>query len=278
MSDADLSAKYLDAYRKVHDPGSDAAAAALARLHARIEAGAADPVADADEVPPRSGVLIKIAFGAVALAAAVLLAWQLDLGGWIATRGDDGKADHSAAYAGEGDSEGGEASRRQPKVDAERGGPGPGAASVGEDERESVIESEPGVEVEPEVEAETGPEPGVEVEPEPAPNKIRRPRAKSPADPSPSVDATLEAELALLKSAQSALAAGNAARALQQLDRHAKSFPDSMLAEEREVARIEALCDLGKTTKVTAAKKAFARKFPGSPLSGRAKSACTEVP
>jgi outer membrane protein assembly factor BamD (BamD/ComL family) len=104
---------------------------------------------------------------------------------------------------------------------------------------------------------------------------VKRRPAPTPA-PNPT-DATAHAELSLLRGAQSALAAGNPARALQQLDRHASSFPDSLLAEEREVARIRALCDLGRTTQAHAAQKKFLQAFAGSPLAGQAAKACDDT-
>ena len=80
--------------------------------------------------------------------------------------------------------------------------------------------------------------------------------------------------MALLSAAQSALAVGNPDRALTSLDRHARRFPDSLLAEEREVARIRALCALGRDAEVAAARQRFDKQFHGSPLRGRAMAEC----
>lgn len=80
--------------------------------------------------------------------------------------------------------------------------------------------------------------------------------------------------MALLSAAQSALAVGNPDRALTSLDRHARRFPDSLLAEEREVARIRALCALGRDAEVAAARQRFDKQFHGSPLRGRVMAEC----
>jgi hypothetical protein len=270
---------YLEAFRREHDPGPDAAAAALARVQARVAAGdgGADDAAPVVETGLRTSNKVLVA--ALALAAAVALALQLDVGGWIARRGEPDGSDHAAAYAGGGASEGADATRVSPV----RSSADPETRQVAptplEDEREAETETETqdvideAVDeleaVDPEVTAQTG---------DVRPASPARPRSTAAPEPTaPGSDATLLAELSLLESAQAALSAGNAARALQQLDRHAKSFPGSMLAEERDVARIEALCRLGRASKVRAAKRRFARSFPGSPLSGRAKSACPEA-
>ena len=52
---------------------------------------------------------------------------------------------------------------------------------------------------------------------------------------------TLSAERALLDDARTALAAGDAARALARLDEHVRRFPKPRLAEEREALAVQAL-------------------------------------
>jgi hypothetical protein len=81
-------------------------------------------------------------------------------------------------------------------------------------------------------------------------------------------------EIALLNEAQRALASGQADRALQLLDRHARDFPRGSLAEERAAARIIALCALGRVTAARAETAAFVRQSPGSPLVDRVRAAC----
>lgn len=53
----------------------------------------------------------------------------------------------------------------------------------------------------------------------------------------------------LLRSALEALAADDPGAALAQLDRHAREFPGSPLAEARDLSRVRALCRLGDTTR-----------------------------
>ena len=81
-------------------------------------------------------------------------------------------------------------------------------------------------------------------------------------------------EIALLNEAQRALASGQADRALQLLDRHAREFPRGSLAEERVAARVIALCALGRVTAARAETAAFVRQSPESPLVERVRAAC----
>ncbi len=90
------------------------------------------------------------------------------------------------------------------------------------------------------------------------------------SDPGPDV----AGEIALLNEAQRALASGQADRALQILDRHAREFPRGSLAEERAAARIIALCALGRVTAARAETAAFVRQSPESPLVERVRAAC----
>jgi len=93
----------------------------------------------------------------------------------------------------------------------------------------------------------------VEVAPAPAPPPALTPATDSPQASSPprapsaaaasaarTGAATLPAEIALLDAARSALAAGDRARALAALDRHAREFPAGQLANEAAVLRAEA--------------------------------------
>lgn len=105
--------------------------------------------------------------------------------------------------------------------------------------------------------------------PTPAPGPHARPRttpaerdagradaATAPADP--------EAEVALVRSAQQALRAGAAARALELAADHARRFPSGLLAQEREVVAIESLARLGRTAEARARADAFRRRWPRS--------------
>lgn len=80
--------------------------------------------------------------------------------------------------------------------------------------------------------------------------------------PAPVVDPA--AEVALIEQARKQLAA-TPALALAPLREHAERFPDGLLAQERELMRIEALSALGKTDLALERAAAFATRFPDSP-------------
>jgi hypothetical protein len=80
-------------------------------------------------------------------------------------------------------------------------------------------------------------------------------------------------EIALLNEAQRALASGQADKALQLLDRHAREFPRGSLTEERAAARIIALCALGRVKAARAETAEFVRQSPESPLVERVRAA-----
>jgi RNA polymerase sigma-70 factor (ECF subfamily) len=107
----------------------------------------------------------------------------------------------------------------------------------------------------------------------------RAPRVASPpasSDRKPDV----QAELALLRDARSALSAGDPRRALELTDAHARAFPHGVLAEERRATRIVALCSLGRVTEGRREAQAFVERAPDSPLAERVHTACagTEHP
>lgn len=70
-----------------------------------------------------------------------------------------------------------------------------------------------------------------------APPREPRPTRSDDADP---------LGAALLASAVAALSGGDAGTALARLDEHARTFPDSPLAPARALARVQALCRLGR--------------------------------
>jgi hypothetical protein len=100
----------------------------------------------------------------------------------------------------------------------------------------------------------------------------------APAQPAPRQQpvgpATVAAEAELLRQADAALKAGDAARALALLGEHATRFPNGMLIEEREAERIVVLCALGRTEEARAAASQFLRVRPRSPLSQRIRESC----
>jgi hypothetical protein len=78
-------------------------------------------------------------------------------------------------------------------------------------------------------------------------------------------------ESQIIASARSLLRTGNAAAALQLLDRASSRFPDGILVQEREALRIEALSALGRTSDARALADAFMRAYPNSPHVSRVK-------
>ncbi|KYF83901.1 hypothetical protein BE17_10030, partial [Sorangium cellulosum] len=65
---------------------------------------------------------------------------------------------------------------------------------------------------------------------------------------------------------------GDPQRALSLLD--AADAGGHELREERAAARVVALCNLGRTAEGRAAMLDFLRESPGSPYSGRVRTAC----
>jgi len=83
----------------------------------------------------------------------------------------------------------------------------------------------------------------------------------------------LEAEVALLATAQRALARHTPAAALAALDEHARTFPRGALATEREGLRAVGACD-AKHGDGRARADTFVARHPTSPLVARVKAAC----
>ena len=102
----------------------------------------------------------------------------------------------------------------------------------------------------------------------PSTPRARAPRAESIRSNEPSV----RAELATLEQARSALASGDAPRALSLLDAYAARFPGGTMALEATVLRIEALVRAGDVTAAQRAGNAFLASRPQSPYSTRVRS------
>lgn len=97
---------------------------------------------------------------------------------------------------------------------------------------------------------------------------VRRPRrADPPAD-------DLAGELLLIQRAQRALARGDGAEALDAVDAHARAYPRGRLTEERDAARVLALCALGRADASRAAAARFIARHPDSPQAARVRGAC----
>jgi hypothetical protein len=98
-----------------------------------------------------------------------------------------------------------------------------------------------------------------------------------PAAQTPAADDSLLGEVALLRDARAALAAGAAARALRVLDAHAAKYPHGALLQERLSTRILALCAMGRIAEARSAAAAFERAFPSSPHRERIRASCGGV-
>jgi hypothetical protein len=122
--------------------------------------------------------------------------------------------------------------------------------------------------------------------PEPAPLLIAPPSAGPSQAPSPPlavsavsdahapVAAHLAEDLALLRHAHQLLRAGDPATALSLLDRPGSSLDGGPLAEEAQLVRISALCQLGRTTEAHAATERLLAAWPGSPAGKRLRNGC----
>jgi hypothetical protein len=125
----------------------------------------------------------------------------------------------------------------------------------------------------PEIPATSTPEPDAgseEPEPDDAGPEPARAREPSKSNTAPSPVPTLEAELALLEVARSAAPGA----ALAALDRHRNEFEHGMLADEREVLRVETLCALGRASEAEAVAATFLAANPSSPLRSRVEVPC----
>jgi len=249
----------LDRYRTAKSPGAETTQAAWEQMQARL---ATNPTPMAlDE--PRGAGWIRWSVAAVAVAAVLALAWSVDLGGVLQAQQTTGEPELEAPYVGEREADDGYATPRAPDPVQRRRAPKAVPPQPPEPVAQPVPEPELVLQAEPETEPETQ-----------KPRPRRKPEPKPAGDPAPAVDATIAAEMALLKRAHKAIASGNHARALEKVEQHAKSFPKSMLAEERELARIRALCGLGKQAAADKAAASFRKRFARSHLVKRLDGTC----
>lgn len=109
-------------------------------------------------------------------------------------------------------------------------------------------------------------------EPEAAREPEKRParKAVAPVKASVAVDGTLDRELAQVGKAQAALRDGKGAEALEALG----GADGGALAEERQAARVFALCQVGKDAEAKQAAQAFLAKYPRSPQVARVRGSC----
>ena len=106
-----------------------------------------------------------------------------------------------------------------------------------------------------------------------APRSTARSARPEPAEKTEPSAADLEAEMKLIRGADSALRAGRASEALALLAQHQAEHPKASLAHEREGLRAIANCQVGAGGSATAAER-FISRSPHSPLAARLRSAC----
>jgi hypothetical protein len=77
-----------------------------------------------------------------------------------------------------------------------------------------------------------------------------------------------------MKRARTALGSGASAEALRLLDEHARRFPRGVLAPERTVSRIRALCALGRLPEARAEYRRITRGASRSPHFASLRRSC----
>jgi hypothetical protein len=90
------------------------------------------------------------------------------------------------------------------------------------------------------------------------------------------VQGDLDVETALIRAGMDALRAGDASRALMLFDEHERHFPHGVLAEERAVERILALCQLGRRADAAREGATFLEEHPASRLANHVRSSCAQ--
>ena len=106
------------------------------------------------------------------------------------------------------------------------------------------------------------------------PSRSARAASHREADP----EDGLATEVALLGQARQALGRGDAARALELLDQHRQRFLRGKLAQERELSRITALCELGRQDEARAVATAFLDRNPSEALRRQLARRCVGTP
>lgn len=154
----------------------------------------------------------------------------------------------------------------------------PAAAPAAVSERSAEVASEgssaPPAEVEASAEVEaTGPGEMAEVDPvdEAGPE---RGEGRRGAAAKREVGPDLAAERGVLASAQAALQAGETATALRHLDEHARRFKGGLLADEREVLRVLALCAEQREVEAEAAAQSLLRTSGSGLFVPRLRGSC----
>ncbi|APR79228.1 Hypothetical protein A7982_04575 [Minicystis rosea] len=117
-----------------------------------------------------------------------------------------------------------------------------------------------------------------------SPRVAARPSASKPSEPAPEpvsapetpASASIASEVALLREAQSALEAGDAARSLRAVDALTQRHSDGVLREERMVIRVLALCAAGRVQEAHAEGRRFLAEMPRSVLADRVRASCVD--
>ncbi|MCR9159945.1 MAG: hypothetical protein ACE37F_06320 [Nannocystaceae bacterium] len=129
----------------------------------------------------------------------------------------------------------------------------------------------------------SAPEVEVEVVPDPDPTATpaRRPSARQPAargaeEPEQPGPSSLARETALLREIKRAQADGKHTRVLQLTADHAQRFPGGTFSAERSLARVRALCQVGRAAQARSISARFVRNHPKSHLLKQFTLACPE--
>jgi hypothetical protein len=133
----------------------------------------------------------------------------------------------------------------------------------------SVDEARPAQQLAPPSEA-----PVVTVEPPVVPTATSAERTSAPVVSAPRRQDALTQEVALLSRAVAALNAGRAGDALASLNEHERAFPRGILSADRQAAKAQALCSLGRLSEGRAQ---LAHLSAQSPAASRAKQVCDSV-
>jgi hypothetical protein len=112
-----------------------------------------------------------------------------------------------------------------------------------------------------------------------SPPQADAPAATTPPVQSPEVpDDSLAHEISLLRAARAALEAGDPEEALALLHRHARLWPQGVLAEERLATRVLALCALRRFAEARTAAHQLESVAPHSPHLARVRASCAGDP
>lgn len=109
----------------------------------------------------------------------------------------------------------------------------------------------------------------------PEPSQARPPVGSAQRPPPGGRDAvSIAAEVALLRSAQNALKDGDGEASLRAIDSLAAKHPNGAMREERQAARVLALCSLGRVEEARSAASSFLAEFPNSVHAAQVRGSC----